>query len=315
MTSTPTDAVQRQSLRNDARRQLRRAAKWACAAGLLIAQTVALADEGTETSTIRIIAVQPSAEASEAGVAPDTTKPEGEPSGVVPAGEEPAKGTERSDFKVVPAEPLPGHPTPVSHRLGRNLRACRRSSPRPARNQRRSRRPDDAPAVNDIPYEIQPIGRLGADISTPREILERGEHPDKNYDYAAKVFANRPTIDARDDRLAAAVLHVLRARGGGLFSSGVLCPDERGAVRTVAPVSAGLVRSPVLRHGDGLARPVDDPASVEPHLPRSRVPARRHRCHRRILPADRGLPGRIVKRRPRCRKALRNWDKGMGTRE
>ncbi len=151
MTSTPTDAVQRQSLRSNARRQLRRTAKWACAAGLLIAQTAALADEGTKTNTVRIIAVQPSAGASEAGVAPAQPEPEDVPSVLQPSAKGPAEKPQA----------------------------------------------DATAAVNAVPYEIQPIGRLGANISTPREILQRGEHPDKNYDYAAKVFANRPTVDAR----------------------------------------------------------------------------------------------------------------------
>jgi len=156
-----------------------------------------LAGEDTKTSTIKIIPAPPPAGAFDAEAVPAPPKPEGEPAGVVPAGEEPAKDAKRSDFKVVPAKP----PALKSETGGRS------NAPKPEGSRSvlvpsgseptEEPQASEAPAMPDLPYDMQPIGRLGANTSTPSELLERGEHPDKNFDYAAKLFADRATIDAR----------------------------------------------------------------------------------------------------------------------
>jgi len=197
MTSTPTNAIRCHWLRSGGSWPFRLAAKWACAAALLMAQAVAQADEGSEASRIKFFSVRPPAEAPDAGAVPAPPKPEGEPSGQVPAGEEAAKATEGGDFKVVPAEPpaleseTRGAPTGPKPERTRSVLV-------PAGNEPEEKpQASEVPALPDLPYDMQPIGRLGANTSTPSELLERGEHPDKNFDYAARLFADRATIDAR----------------------------------------------------------------------------------------------------------------------
>jgi len=162
-----------------------------------MAQAAAPAGEATQTSTIKFITEPPAAEAPDAGAAPAQAKPEGEPSAQVPAGEEPAKDAERSDFKVVPVEP-----PDLKSETGGGSDAPKPGGTRsvlvpPRSEPAEEPQASEAPAVPDLPYDMQPIGRLGANTSIPSELLERGEHPDKNYDYAARLFADRATIDAR----------------------------------------------------------------------------------------------------------------------
>lgn len=162
-----------------------------------MAHAAALGDENAKAGTIKIIPAPPPAGASDAGAVPAPPQPGGEPADPVPAGEEPAKDAERSGFKVVPAEPpalkpeAGGGPTVPTPEGSRSVLVPSGSEPE------KKPQANEVPALPDMPYDMQPIGRLGANTSTPSELLERGEHPDKNFDYAAKLFADRATIDAR----------------------------------------------------------------------------------------------------------------------